>query len=99
MVFQCKDMTPKGGDKEWDGFTDGKKKELLKGVADSLTLVCCLSWGLFQFGYFIMYSVYPKESLSLNAHPILITHPNFQKAEISDNPAELNNLGEKEYII
>ena len=65
-LFKSGDITPHGGDLEWESFAPDKKLFLLKGYADSMTLLCCLFWFVMQFGYLRMYHYYPKESISLN---------------------------------
>lgn len=66
-IFRSGDITPPGGEEEWNAFTEPTKQKLLQGYANSLTLLCCLSWFICHIGYYKMYCHYPRESISLNS--------------------------------
>jgi MFS family permease len=65
-VFDGADLTPPGGQTEWDSFSPEKKLHALNAMAKSIVLIGCLFWGVAQFFYFGMYYYYPKLSRSLN---------------------------------
>jgi hypothetical protein len=81
VLFNGTDITPPGGELEWDAFPEERKQKLLKGYANSLTVLCCVSWLMCQMGYYRMYCVYPQESISLHPHQPVPQHDPASAAE------------------
>ncbi len=65
-VFDGQDLTPPGGQQEWDSFSEERKQVALSAMAKSLVVVGAGCWGVAQFFYFPMYYYYPERSRSLN---------------------------------
>lgn len=65
-VYGGGDLTPPGGQIEWENFPEGRQRVALKALAMSLTVIGVSFWGAAQFFYFLMYCYYPDRSRSLN---------------------------------
>jgi hypothetical protein len=65
-VYGGEDLTPPGGQAEWENFPEERKRVALKALAMSLTVIGVSFWGLAQFFYILMYCYYPDRSRSLN---------------------------------
>lgn len=64
-VFGGGDITPPGGEREWDAYSWERKEKALRAMAASFTFVAALFWGVAQFFYIPIYLYYPSRSLSL----------------------------------
>lgn len=65
-LFDGKELSPKGGDMEWSGYSDIKKKHLLTGLANSIIIICSVFWSLCALTQYPIYYYYPRESRELN---------------------------------
>lgn len=64
-VFHGKELAPKGGNEEWEGFSEEKKKHLLEGLANSIIIICSVFWFLCALTEYPIYYYYPRESREL----------------------------------
>jgi MFS family permease len=64
-MFNGKELAPKGGNEEWEGFSEEKKKHLLEGLANSIIIICSVFWFLCALTEYPIYYYYPRESREL----------------------------------